>query len=148
MISLDQILLLEQKVESAVEKITQLQVENDALRSKCSELSNAVSNKSEQLSSFEKDQNKIENGILKALDRLNSIENTVLNAAPRESSSSLITTEAVPSSGTASTQKPAEKPSLPYQTTAEESAVNNKTDTKQASALSRPAEKQANFDIF
>lgn len=85
MISLDQVLLLEQKVESAVAKIAQLQAENDALRSKCSELTNALSSKSEQLSSFESDQSKIESGILKALDRLNSIENSVLKAAGQAS---------------------------------------------------------------
>ena len=81
MISLDQVMLLEQKVESAVAKIQQLEAENDALRSKCTELTNALSAKSEQLSSFETDQNKIELGIRKALDRLNSIENSVLKAA-------------------------------------------------------------------
>ena len=81
MITLDQVLLLEQKVESAVAKIQQLEAENDALRNKCSELTNALSAKSEQLSSFETDQNKIELGIRKALDRLNSIENSVLKAA-------------------------------------------------------------------
>lgn len=86
MISLDQILLLEQRVESAVAKIAQLQAENDALRSKCSELTNALSSKSEQLSTFESDQNKIESGILKALDRLNSIENSVLKATGQASS--------------------------------------------------------------
>ena len=80
MISLDQILLLERKVESAVEKISQLQSENDALRTKCTELTNALADKSERLSSIEQDQSKIENGILKALDRLNSIENSVLRA--------------------------------------------------------------------
>ena len=81
MISLDQVYLLEQKVESAVEKIQQLQAENDALRNKCTELTNALSAKSEQLSSFESDQSQIETGIKKALDRLNSIENTVLKTA-------------------------------------------------------------------
>ncbi len=86
MISLDQILLLEQRVESAVAKIAQLQAENDALRSKCSELTNALSSKSEQLSTFESDQNKIESGILKALDRLNSIENSVLKATGQAAS--------------------------------------------------------------
>ena len=80
MISLDQILLLERKVESAVGKIAQLQSENDALRTKCAELTNALADKSERLSSIEQDQSKIENGILKALDRLNSIENSVLRA--------------------------------------------------------------------
>ena len=75
MITLDQVYLLEQKVESAVEKIQQLQAENDALRKKCSELTNALSSKSEQLTSFESDQTQIENGIKKALERLNAIEN-------------------------------------------------------------------------
>lgn len=80
MITLDHVLLLEQKVESAVKKISQLQAENDALRSKCAELTNALSSKSEQLSAFEQDQGKIESGILKALDRLSGIENSVLQA--------------------------------------------------------------------
>jgi len=81
MISLDQVTLLEQKVESAVAKIQQLQAENDALRSKCLELTNALSSKSKQLTTIETDQNQIESGILKALDRLNSIENSVLRVA-------------------------------------------------------------------
>ena len=81
MISLDQILLLEQKVESAVEKIQQLEAENDALRNKCSELTNALSERTEQLTAYESEQSKIESGIIKAIDRLNSIENSVLKAA-------------------------------------------------------------------
>lgn len=81
MISLDQVFLLEQKVESAVAKIQQLQAENDALRNKCAELTNALSAKSEQLTSFESDQTQIENGIKKALDRLSNIENSVLKTA-------------------------------------------------------------------
>ena len=81
MISLDQVLLLEEKVESAVEKIKQLEAENAALRNKCSELTNALSTKTEQLTSLETDQKKIESGIIKAIDRLNSIENSVLKSA-------------------------------------------------------------------
>ena len=81
MISLDQVLLLEQKVESAVEKIKQLEGENDALRSKCSELTNALSAKTEQLAAFESEQKTIESGIIKAIDRLNSIEHSVLKKA-------------------------------------------------------------------
>ena len=81
MISLDQVLLLEEKVESAVAKIQQLEAENDALRNKCSELTNALSAKTEQLVAYESEQNKIESGIIKAIDRLNSIENSVLKAA-------------------------------------------------------------------
>ena len=80
MITLDQVMLLEQKVESAVAKIQQLQAENDALRTKCEELTNALSSKTEQLSSIETDQNQIESGIKKALDRLLYIENAVLKS--------------------------------------------------------------------
>ena len=81
MISLDQVLLLEEKVESAVAKIQQLEAENDALRNKCSELTNALSAKTEQLASFENEQKTIESGIIKAIDRLNSIEHSVLKTA-------------------------------------------------------------------
>lgn len=80
MVSIDQVLLLEQKVESAVGKIQQLQAENAALKQKVLELTNALSSKSEQLTTYENDQNKIENGIRKALERLNTIENSVLKA--------------------------------------------------------------------
>ncbi|MCR4790056.1 MAG: cell division protein ZapB [Treponemataceae bacterium] len=79
MISLEQVLLLEQKVEGAVAKIAQLNAENAALRSRCAELTNALSAKTEQFSSFQSDQNKIEEGILKALQQLNTVENTVLS---------------------------------------------------------------------
>ena len=81
MISLDQVELLEQKVESAVEKIKQLEGENAALRNKCSELTNALSAKTEQLATFESEQKTIESGIIKAIDRLNSIEHSVLKTA-------------------------------------------------------------------
>ena len=81
MISLDQVLLLEQKVENAVEKIKQLEGENAALRNKCSELTNALSAKTEQLTAFESEQKTIESGIIKAIDRLNSIEHSVLKKA-------------------------------------------------------------------
>ena len=80
MISIDQVLLLEEKVESAVKKIEQLNAENAALRRKCAELSNAFNAKSEQFSTFQNDQSKIEEGILKALSRLNAVENVVLQA--------------------------------------------------------------------
>lgn len=81
MLTFDQVLLLQEKIESAANKIKQLQAENDALRSKCAELTNALSSKSELLSNFETEQSKIENGILNALNRLNVIENSLLHSA-------------------------------------------------------------------
>ncbi|MBP5283211.1 MAG: cell division protein ZapB [Treponema sp.] len=85
MISFDQVLILEQKVENAVAKIAQLNAENAALRKKCAELTNALSAKTEQFSAFQSDQGRIEEGILKALERLNTVENAVLTAAGQES---------------------------------------------------------------
>ena len=85
MISLEQIMLLRSKVDTAVERLaaltaenSQLKSENDALRSKCAELTNALSEKTELVSNLEADQSKIEEGILLALNRLNTVENTVL----------------------------------------------------------------------
>lgn len=102
MISIDQVLLLQQKVESAVQKIVQLKAENDALRSKCSELTNALSEKTELLASFTADEKKIEDSILGALDRLNKIENSVLSQAGQNTAS---TTEAAPLSKPNPTEK-------------------------------------------
>ena len=87
MISIDQVLLLQQKVESAVQKIVELKSENDALRRQCSELTNALSEKTELLNSFTADEKKIEDSILGALDRLNKIENSVLSQAGQNAAS-------------------------------------------------------------
>lgn len=81
MISVDTILLLQQKVESAVQKIEQLKSENDALRAERSELTKALSEKSELLSRFSADEKKIEDGILGALNRLDSVENALLDGS-------------------------------------------------------------------
>ena len=86
MTTLDQVHLLEEKVEGAVAKIQQLQAENDALRKRCAELTNAYSSQSEQLSSFSSDKNEIEDGIKKALDRLSVIEHTAIKAGTSQKS--------------------------------------------------------------
>lgn len=126
MISLDQVLLLEQKVESAVEKIKQLEGENAALRNKCSELTNALSAKSEQLKAYESDQQKIESGIIKAIDRLNSIENSVLKGAGATAAAATVAAPAA-----------AKKPEPVQQAPAK---------TEPAPAPEAPVEPQMNFD--
>ena len=126
MISLEQVLLLEQKVESAVEKIQQLEAENDALRNKCSELTNALSAKSEQLKAYESDQQKIESGIIKAIDRLNSIENSVLKGAGATAAAATVASPAA-----------AKKPEPVQQAPAK---------TEPAPAPEAPVEPQMNFD--
>lgn len=81
MISLEQIRLLEQKVEVAVSKIKQLNEENALLKKKCTDLEKEKEEVKSKLSIFEQDQVKIEQGIINALDRLNTVENSVLLAA-------------------------------------------------------------------
>ncbi|MCM1322004.1 MAG: cell division protein ZapB [Bacteroides sp.] len=80
MITLDQIRLLEQKVESAVKKIAALEQENEQLSAKCGLLEKTNEELTKRYSSLESDQERIEQGILRALDRLNDMENTVLSA--------------------------------------------------------------------
>lgn len=145
MISIEQILLLQQKVESAVEKISQLQAENDALRTQCSELSNALSRKTEQLSQFEQNQNKIESGILKALERLNTIENTILNDAEKVPVSHAVAdateTQPVPDqTTTAEEHKPAKaEPAVPQQPTEPATTIEQKPEADKSNG---------EFDIF
>ena len=115
MISLDQVILLEENVENAVAKIVQLNAENAALRRKCAELTNALSAKTEQFSSFQTDQGKIEEGILKALERLNAVENAVHTA-----------TAAVQ----ASVQKQPQMPVQQADKTTEQASVQNHSEQK------------------
>lgn len=147
MISLDQVLLLEQKVESAVAKIAQLQAENDALRTRCSELTNALSSKSEQLSSFESDQNKIESGILKALDKLNSIENSVLKAGGQAVSSSVAEQNVVPPQNIQNSvqqNKQVEQPQTNQNKTVQQQTAEQKPEIQQQQEQTESAQSQQN----
>lgn len=107
MITLDQVQLLEKKVETIVSKINDLQRQNSALQEKNRELIEKNSLLMQKISTFEADQNRIEQGILNALDRLNSMENSVLkvgtsainesqNVQPQEQQTSEIVNENSP----------------------------------------------------
>lgn len=142
MISIDQVLLLQQKVESAVQKIVELKSENDALRRQCSELTNALSEKTELLNSFTADEKKIEDSILGALDRLNKIENSILsqagqNAAPKSEAATL------PTNNTDVEDNTAEVPSDDIES---EDVVAPEFDMNTTSEESE--EKEGKFDIF
>ncbi|MGL4982596.1 MAG: cell division protein ZapB [Treponemataceae bacterium] len=85
MISLDQIQLLEKKVETAISRIIELQAENSLLKSSNSDLViqneqlvQKVADLQESVSVYEHDKDRIEQGIISALNRLTDVENTVL----------------------------------------------------------------------
>ncbi|WP_318664556.1 cell division protein ZapB [Treponema sp.] len=148
MISIDQVLLLQQKVESAVQKIVELKSENDALRRQCSELTNALSEKTELLNSFTADEKKIEDSILGALDRLNKIENSVLsqagqNVAPKSEAAPLPTNNTDAEDNTDAKDNTAEVPSDDIKS---EDVVAPEFDMDTTSE--EPEEKEEKFDIF
>ena len=91
MVSLKQVQLLEEKVDSVVQRVTKLQFENSALRSRNSELKGQneqlvrkVADLQEALSLYEMDKDRIEQGVERALQRLNTIENTVMRSAAED----------------------------------------------------------------
>lgn len=96
MITLDQVQLLEKKVEAIVSKMNDLQRQNVALQEKNRDLIEKNSLLMQKISSFEADQNRIEQGILNALDRLNSMENSALKVGSSATSTQNVQ-EVVPS---------------------------------------------------
>lgn len=96
MISLEQVLLLQKKVETAVEtikalnaEISQLKDENAALQTQCAELSKALSDKAELISLLEADQSHIEESIISALNQLDTVENAILDSGTESSGSGI-----------------------------------------------------------
>ncbi len=80
MLNLDQVRLLENRVEKAVTKIQSLTAENTQLRSQLSTLQTRVGELEGLVRSFRDDQGRIEEGILNALDRLSAFEDSVYHA--------------------------------------------------------------------
>ncbi len=79
MLSLDQVRLLENRVEKAVTKIQSLTTENNHLRGQLSSLQSRVAELEGLVRSFKDDQGRIEEGILSALDRLSAFEDSVFH---------------------------------------------------------------------
>ena len=144
MTSPDHVELLVKKVESIVAKTLKLQAENDALRTKCAELTNALSAKTEQLASFEREQSMVEGGILKALERLSSIENSILQAS--DNSIQQNTVQQIPS---AEVQSAAAGQTVQQEIPNESSAPQNDANAiRQNEQPQNPVSENGQFDIF
>lgn len=144
MTSPDHVELLVKKVESIVAKTLNLQAENDALRTKCAELTNALSAKTEQLASFEREQSMVEGGILKALERLSSIENSILQAA--DNSIQQNTVQQIPS---VEAQSAAAGQTVQPEISNEVSAPQNDANAiRQNEQPQNPVSENGQFDIF
>jgi hypothetical protein len=84
MLNLDQVRLLENRVEKAVAKIQGLTSENDRLTGEIEALQSRVRELEGLVNAFKDDQGKIEQGILNALDRLSAFEDSILHAPVAE----------------------------------------------------------------
>jgi hypothetical protein len=78
MITLEQVRTLESRVEKAVLFIDLLQEENASLKEKLSGYERRIQDLEVLVRGFQQDQGRIEEGILHALDRLNSFEDALL----------------------------------------------------------------------
>ena len=112
MITLDQVQLLEKKIEEIISMMNNLQKQNSALQEKNRELIERNSLLMQRISSFEADQNRIEQGILNALDRLNSMENSALKVG-----SSATTTQNVQEVESSNTETVVEETTTPNELT-------------------------------
>lgn len=133
MISLDQVRLLEQKVEGMLALFSRLKSEKSALEKENGELKAELETLKAKCGRFEQDEAKLEQGILSVLNRLNDMEDAVQN---------VMDSPAV---------KPAE-PEISVQETGPESdtqgtAAETENKGQTASAVSEP-QTDAQLDIF
>lgn len=98
MLNLDQVRLLENRVEKAVSKIQSLTAENAQLRSQLSGSQTHINELEGLVRSFKDDQGRIEEGILNALDRLSAFEDSVYHSVDSPAKTENVAPEAtVPS---------------------------------------------------
>jgi chromosome segregation ATPase len=98
MISLSQIQLLEQKIESAIIKIAALTDENNKLHAQYDSARAENTSLQNKLNEFQSNQSRIEQGILNALHRLETVENTIIETVKEPESPRTVqsTTQSVP----------------------------------------------------
>lgn len=81
MISLDQVQSLEARVEKAIAAIARLTSENAALRESAAREQKRAADLERTIEEYRRDQTRIEQGILHALERLNAFEDAIQDPA-------------------------------------------------------------------
>lgn len=74
MITLEQVILLDEKIQKAVDTISSLRSENFSLKTKLSEYQTRIEELEVLIKDFKNDQGEIEEGILKALKQLDMVD--------------------------------------------------------------------------
>ncbi len=88
MITVEQIQKLDQKVQAAVRQIGGLKHENVSLKSKLDEYQKRIGELEVMIERFKKDQQEIENGILRALAKLDHLEDSSQEAVQQQKGNS------------------------------------------------------------
>ncbi len=104
MLNLDQVRLLENRVEKAIGKIQSLDGENARLKTQLSALQAHVSELESLVQSFKDDQGRIEEGILNALDRLSAFEDSMFQTDAQASTPKQDTERTISDQSTASNE--------------------------------------------
>ena len=125
MITLEQVKLLDQKVTKAVEYINKLTGENSLLKGKLDTYQKRIDDLEVLIKKFKEDQNRIEDGILSALDRLNQFEDALENTLSAKSK--LSSESKLPSGNPVQAEVPPEK-DQPVQEDSETSNPDNELD--------------------
>lgn len=140
MITLEQVLLLDEKIQKAVDTITTLRQENTSLKTRLGEYQTRIEELEVLIKDFKNDQGEIEEGILKALKQLDMVDSSTSEATPDDTPAE---TEADSMESEADTESTAESSPEPETTSASapvtesaEPAVESETDDESETAPS------------
>jgi DNA repair ATPase RecN len=96
MITVEQIKNLDNKVQAAVNRISTLKGENASLKGKLDEYQKRIGELEVMIERFKKDQQEIEDGILRALEQLDHLEDSDQDSAVPEQDAGEVSPEELP----------------------------------------------------
>jgi len=140
MVSLEQVRLLESKVTKAIDYVKKVTEENVSLKGKLDSYQKRIDELEVLIQQFKEEQNRIEDGILSALDRLNQFEDALEK-----------TLAADPPVSTVRDSPPAEKKELPKKDISPKKELSGSTlepEPHPGSAQSEDAKSSEELDIF
>ena len=150
MITLDQVRALETRVEKALGAIDRLTAENTTLRETVAREKARAVDLERTIEEFRRDQNRIEQGILHALERLNAFEDAVLESAAAPAAKAAAnparpTVSVVPEAARSAPQPEAPSSVAPE---AAESAASESASSAKDGAAPAPEASEAELEIF
>jgi len=136
MITLEQVRALEARVEKALSVIDRLTAENAALRDSAAREKKRATDLERTIEEYRRDQTRIEQGILHALERLNAFEDAIQDPAPGADSAAADK----PSRPAASASTAGRPASVVALAAASSTAVSSAASPKPAAAVPAPPE--------